>query len=98
MASPPRGHDSWLLELLRTLQPRIVRRSSQETGAHYDDFVDWPAGATLDNVAYAFARLVGLPHDAWLQWRDDLSDAQDWKQHGAVKVGADDARSLSTDP
>ena len=52
------GHDSRLLELERILRPRIVRRSSQETGEHYDDFVDWPAGETLDNVAYAFARLL----------------------------------------
>jgi hypothetical protein len=81
------GHHSRLLELQRILHPRIVRRSSQETGGHYDDFVDWPAAATLDNVAYAFARLVGLPHYAWLQWRDDLSDAQDRKHQGAVEVG-----------
>jgi hypothetical protein len=81
------GHHSRLLELQRILHPRIVRRSSQQRGEHYDDFVDWPVGATLDNVAYAFARLVGLPHYAWLQWRDDLSDAQDWRQHGAAKVG-----------
>jgi hypothetical protein len=56
------GHHSRLLELPRILHPRILhprilRRSSQETGEHDDDFVDWP-GATLDNVAYAFARLV----------------------------------------
>jgi hypothetical protein len=82
------GYDSRLLEVQRILHPRIVRRSSQETGEQYDDFVDWPAGETLDNVAYAFARLVGLPHYEWLQWRDDLSDEQDWIQHGAVKVGS----------
>jgi hypothetical protein len=40
-------------------------------GEHYGDFADWPAGKTLDNVAYAFARLVGLPHYRWLRWRDD---------------------------
>jgi hypothetical protein len=28
-----------------------------------------------------------VPHSAWLQWRDDLSDAQNWKHHGAVEVG-----------
>jgi hypothetical protein len=52
------GHDPQLLELQRILHPRIVRRTGQETGEHYDDFVDWPAGEALDNVAYAFARLV----------------------------------------
>jgi hypothetical protein len=70
------GRDPRLLELQRILHPRIVRRTSQETGEHYDDFVDWPAGETLDNVAYAFARLLGLPHYEWLRWRDDLSDEE----------------------
>ena len=81
--SPPQ-----LLELQRILHPRIVRRTDQETGGHYDDFADWPAGETLDNVAYAFARLVGLPHYQWLRWRDDPSDGGEWIQRGAVRVGS----------
>jgi hypothetical protein len=82
------GHDPQLLQLEHILHPRIVRRTGQETGVHYDDFVDWPAGKTLDNVAYAFARLLGLPHYQWLQWRDDLSDEEEWVEQGAVKVGS----------
>jgi hypothetical protein len=81
------GHDPQLLELQRILHPRIVRRTGQETGEHYDDFVDWPAGETLDNVAYAFARLFALPYYEWLRWRDDLRDVGEWIQHGAVRVG-----------
>jgi len=76
-----------LLELQRILHPHIQRRTDPATGQHYDDFADWPAGETLDNVAYAFARFLGLPHYQWLQWRDDLSDEQGWIQHGAVRVG-----------
>jgi hypothetical protein len=82
------GHDPQLLQLQRILHPRIVRRTGQETGEHYDDFVDWPAGETLDNVAHAFARLVGLPHYQWLRWRDDARDDREWIQHGAVRVGS----------
>jgi hypothetical protein len=82
------GHHPQLLELQRILHPRIVRRTDQETGGHYDDFADWPAGETLDNVAYAFARLVGLPHYQWLRWRDDPSDGGEWIQRGAVRVGS----------
>jgi hypothetical protein len=81
------NYDPQLLQLQRILHPRIVRRTSQETGEHYDDFVDWPAGETLDNVAHAFARLVGLPHYEWLRWRDDARDDQEWIQHGAVRAG-----------
>jgi hypothetical protein len=68
------GHDPQLLQLQRILHPRIVRRTGQETGEHYDDFVDWPAGETHDNVACSFARLVGLPHYRWLRWSDDARD------------------------
>jgi hypothetical protein len=82
------GHHPQLLQLQRILHPRIVRRTGQETGEHYDDFVDWPAGETLDNVAYAFARLLGLPHYRWLRWRDDARDHREWIQHGAVRVGS----------
>jgi hypothetical protein len=73
-----------LLKLQRILHPRIVR-TGQETGEPYDGFVDW---AWKHEVAYAFAELVALPHYVWLQWRDDLSDEEDWIQHGAVKVGS----------
>ncbi|SRR6266545_1010759 len=82
------GHDPRLLELERILHPRIVRRTSQETGEQYKDFVDWPAGETLDNVAYAFARLLALPHHQWLRWSDDPRDEERWFGYGAVKVGS----------
>jgi hypothetical protein len=36
------GHDPQLLELERILHPRVERRTDEETGAHYDGFVDWP--------------------------------------------------------
>jgi hypothetical protein len=78
------GHDPQLLELQRILHPRTVRRTGQETGEHYDDFVDW---AWRHEVAYAFARLVSLPHYQWLRWRDDARDDREWIQHGAVRVG-----------
>jgi hypothetical protein len=78
------GHDPQLLELEQILHPRIVRRTGQQTGEPYDGFVDW---AWKHQVAYGFAELVALPHDVWLRWRDDLSDEEDWIQHGAVKVG-----------
>src|SRR5512132_3015281 len=65
------GHDSQLLELQRILHPRTVRRTGQERGEHYDDFVDW---AWRHEVAYAFARLVSLPYYQWLRWRDDARD------------------------
>jgi hypothetical protein len=74
-----------LLELERILHPRIVRRTGQQTGEPYDGFVDW---VWKHQVAYGFAELVALPHDVWLRWRDDLSDEEDWIQHGAVKVGS----------
>jgi hypothetical protein len=80
------GHDPQPLQLQRILHPRIVRRTDQETGQDYDDFVDWPWGETLDNVAYAFARLLALPHYQWLRWPVDLQDEQRWIQHDAVKV------------
>jgi hypothetical protein len=79
------GHDPQLLELQRILHPRIVRRTGQETGEPYDHFVDW---AWKHEVAYAFAKLAALPHYVWLRWWDDLSDAEDWIQNGAVKVGS----------
>jgi hypothetical protein len=79
------GHDPELLELQRILHPRIVRRTGQETGEPYDDFVDW---AWMHEVAYAFARLVGLPHYQWLRWRDDAREDREWIQHGAVMVGS----------
>jgi|Tabmets5t2r1_1033131.scaffolds.fasta_scaffold12443_1 hypothetical protein len=88
------GHDSRLLELERILRPRIVRRSSKERGQHYDDFVDWPAGETLDNVAYAFARLLGLSHYQWLQWRDDLSEERNGSSKVQSRLGTDGARPL----
>jgi hypothetical protein len=81
------GHHPQLLQLQRILHPRIVRRTDQQTDEHYDDFADWPAGETLDNVAYAFARLLALPHYQWLRWRDDPHDGGGWVQHGAVRVG-----------
>jgi hypothetical protein len=59
------GQDPQLLELQRILHPRIERRTDQETGQEYDGFVDWPAGETLDNVAYAFARLLESPRVSW---------------------------------
>jgi hypothetical protein len=40
-----------------------------------------------DNVAYAFARLLALPHYVWLRWRDDMSNDIECLQEGAVKVG-----------
>jgi hypothetical protein len=79
------GHDPELLELQRILHPRIVRRTGQETGEPYDAFVDW---AWMHEVAYAFARLVGLPQYRWLRWRDDARDDREWIQHGAVRVGS----------
>ncbi len=82
------GHDPQLLEPQRILHPRIVRRTSQETGEHYDSFAEWPAGETLDNVAYTFARFLALPHYQWLRWRDDPGDMGDWSQHGAVRAGS----------
>jgi hypothetical protein len=82
------GPDPGLQDLQRILHPRIVRRTSPDSGEQYDGFVDWPAGETLDNVAYAFARLVGLPHYQWLRWRDDLSDEHEWLEQGAVKVSS----------
>jgi hypothetical protein len=82
------GHDPQLLELQRTLHPHIQRRTDPETGQEYDDFVDWPAGETLDNVAYAFARLLALPHYQWLRWPIDPRDEKGRLQHGAVRVGS----------
>ena len=81
------GRNPQLLELQRILHPRIVRQTDQETGTQWDSFADWPAGRTLDNVAYAFARLLALPHYGWLRWRDDMSNDIECLQEGAVKVG-----------
>ncbi len=79
------GHDPQLLELERILHPRVERRTDEETGAHYDGFVDWP---WRSDVAYALAQLLALPHYEWLRWRDDLRDAGEWIEQGAVKVGS----------
>jgi hypothetical protein len=80
------GHGPQLVNLQRIPRPRIVRWTGRQTAKHYGDFVDWPASETLDNLAYAFARLVGLPRYQWLRWRDDLSDEREWLQQGAVRV------------
>jgi hypothetical protein len=55
------------LELLRILHPRIVRQTDRETGTQWDSFADWPVEKLDDNVAYAFARLLALPHYVWLR-------------------------------
>jgi hypothetical protein len=67
--------------------PRIVRQTDRETGTQWDSFADWPVERLDDNVASAFARLLALPHNVWLRWRDDMSNDIECLQEGAVKVG-----------
>ena len=70
--------------LEQILSPRIMTRTDEATGASWEAFTDWPAEKLDDNVAYAFARVLGLPRYEWLGW--GYLDESEWGRQGAVHV------------